>query len=63
MPIDQQTQRRIMRLGVTALDEERACPGYVLFTPNFGPGEPRLIDLHGICHLWTILPCRSMRRG
>ena len=37
--IDQQTRRRTTRLGLTALDEDRACPGYVLFTPNFGSGR------------------------
>ena len=53
--IDQNTRRRTTRLGVTAFDEERACPGYVMFTPNFGPGEPRIIDLHGnIVHRWQI---------
>ena len=54
-PIDQNTRRRITRLGVTALDEDRACPGYVLFTPNLGLGEPRIIDLHGnIVHKWQM---------
>ena len=44
-----------MRLGLTALDEERACPGYVLYTPNLGSGEPRLIDLRGnIVHKWRM---------
>ena len=53
--IDQNTRRRTTRLGVTAFDEERACPGYVMFTPNFGPGEPRIIDLHGnIIHRWQM---------
>ena len=53
--IDQQTRRRTTRLGVTALDEDRACPGYVLFTPSFGSGEPRLIDLHGnVVHRWQM---------
>ena len=53
--IDQNTRRRITRLGLIALDEDRACPGYVLFTPNFGQGEPRLIDLRGnIVHKWRM---------
>ena len=53
--IDQQTRRRTTRLGLTALDEDRACPGYVLFTPNFGSGEPRLIDLRGnTVHRWQM---------
>ncbi len=44
-----------MRLGITALDEERACPGYVLYTPVFGSGEPLLIDLHGnVIHKWQM---------
>lgn len=53
--IDQQTRRRTMRLGLTALDEDKACPGYVLYTPNLGSGEPRLIDLHGnTVHKWQM---------
>lgn len=44
-----------MRLGLTALDAERACPGYVLYTPVFGGGEPRLIDIRGnVVHKWQM---------
>ena len=39
LPIDQNTWRHITRLGLTALGEDRACPGYVLYTPNFGPAS------------------------
>ena len=53
--IDRQTRRRAMRLGLTALDEDRACPGYVLYTPLFGAGEPLLIDLRGnLIHRWRM---------
>jgi hypothetical protein len=53
--IDQQTRRRIMRTGLTALDEERACPGYVLYTPFGWKGEVHLIDLKGeVVHRWDL---------
>ena len=54
-PIDQQTHRRITRVGLTALDEERACPGYVMYSSLFGNGELYLIDLHGNeVHKWEL---------
>ena len=36
-PIDQNIRGHTTRLGLTALDEGRACPDYVLYMPNFGP--------------------------
>jgi hypothetical protein len=55
MPIDQQTRRRMARTGLTALDEARACPGYVLYAPMFGPGNVYLLDLHGQeVHQWQL---------
>ena len=54
-PVDQQTRRRIMRTGLTALDEERACPGYTLYCPLQGPGTVYLIDLQGTeVHRWDL---------
>jgi len=51
--VDQQTRRRIARTGLTALDEERACPGYVVYAPLTGNGEVYLINLHGDeVHRW-----------
>ena len=53
--IDQQTRRRILRTGLTALDEERACPGYVLYTPLYSSGEVYLINLQGVeVHRWDM---------
>lgn len=52
--VDQQTRRRIMRTGLTALDRELACPGYVLFNPGGGE-KVYLIDLDGrVVHDWTV---------
>ena len=53
--IDQQTRRRILRTGLTALDEQRACPGYVLYTPLYSSGEVYLINLQGVeVHRWDM---------
>lgn len=43
------TSRRaaIRGLGLLSIDEDKACSGYMLFTPQFGDGEPLLIDLRG----------------
>ena len=55
MSVDQQTRRRIVRTGLTALDEELACPGYTLYAPLFGSGEVLLIDLRGNeVHRWDM---------
>ncbi|MFQ6030505.1 MAG: aryl-sulfate sulfotransferase [Dehalococcoidia bacterium] len=35
------------RTGLTALDETRACPGYVVYAPMGGQGQVFLIDKHG----------------
>ena len=54
-PVDQQSRRRAMRTGLTALDEERACPGYTLYAPCYGSGQVYLIDLHGVeVHQWDL---------
>lgn len=53
--IDQQTRRRVTRIGLTALDEQRVCPGYVLYTPMYGSGEVYLLDLAGNkVHQWDM---------
>ena len=55
MPIDTQTRRRTNATGVTALDRERACPGYVLYTPMYSTGNVDLIDLDGnVVHRWEM---------
>lgn len=53
--IEQHTRRRTMRVGLTALDESKACPGYVLYTPVEGDGTLYLIDLMGDeVHQWKM---------
>lgn len=53
--IDQVTQRRLMRTGLTAYDPERACQGYVLYCPSFLEGQVHLIDLEGnVIHEWLV---------
>ena len=53
--IEQQTRRRIARTGLTALDEERACPGYVVYTSMRGGREVYLLDIEGIeVHKWDM---------
>jgi hypothetical protein len=43
-----------MKIGLTCLDEEKACPGYVLFSPSRSY-QTLLIDLNGnIAHQWTL---------
>jgi len=52
--VEPQTRKRIMKLGLTCLDEEKACPGYVLFSPSRSY-KTLLIDLNGnIAHQWTL---------
>lgn len=53
--IDQQTRRRMARTGLTALDEQLACPGYVVYAPLTGNGEVYLVDLQGNeAHQWKL---------
>ena len=50
---DQQTRRRSKSTGVTFYDPEKACPGYVLYTPIYNHGHVDLIDLRGdVVHRW-----------
>ena len=52
---DQQTRRRMAGSGLIALDEERACPGYVVYAPMSGNGEVYLLDLQGReAHRWNL---------
>jgi hypothetical protein len=57
MPVDQQTWRRIARTGLTALDLDKACPGYFVYSPYNGDGEGKgltlLCDINGNeLHRW-----------
>ena len=53
--IDQQTRRRTGRVGLTAHDPDRACPGYVLYTPMASLGDLYLIDMEGnVAHQWKM---------
>ncbi len=58
--VDQVTRRRIMRTGLTALDPDRACPGFVLYSCNGAGDSVYLIDMEGReVHRWrTPLPPR-----
>ena len=53
--IDQQTRRRIIHTGLTAIDKERSSAGYTLYTPMNGSGIVYLIDEEGIeVHRWEM---------
>ena len=55
MTIDDQTRRRNTKTGLTALDRERACPGYTLYAPMNGPGDVYLLSLDGEeVHHWAM---------
>ena len=55
MTIDDQTRRRNTKTGLTALDRERACPGYTLYAPMNGPGDVYLLNLDGEeVHHWAM---------
>ena len=55
MPIDQQTRRRMSRTGLTGLDRDQACPGFVLYSPMGGSGDVYLINLDGEeVHHWSL---------
>ncbi|PKB71028.1 MAG: aryl sulfotransferase [SAR202 cluster bacterium Io17-Chloro-G6] len=59
MPIDQQTRRRMSKTGLTALDRDKACPGYVLYSPmatsGATSGDVYLINLEGEeVHHWAM---------
>ncbi len=50
----QQTQKRVNKLGLTYLDEEKACPGYIVFSPSRS-NKTLLIDLQGnVVHQWEL---------
>ena len=43
------------RVGLTALDEAKACPGYLVYAPMGGDGQVFLIDLNGNeVHSWKL---------
>ncbi len=55
MAIDQQTRRRMSRTGLTALDRDKACPGYVVYSPMTGSGDVYLLNLDGEeVHHWSM---------
>jgi hypothetical protein len=50
-------QSRVRRggVGLRALDRERSCPGYTLYSPMGGRGEVYLLDLDGaVAHQWRM---------
>ena len=51
MGVDQQTWRRVAKTGLTALDREKVCPGYFLYSPYNGDGNGKgltfLCDMEG----------------
>ena len=53
--IDQQTYRRITKQGTTAWDENKALPGYALYSPVSSPGTVYLVDIKGeVVHQWHL---------
>ena len=53
--VDQVTRRRLMRLGLTAHDPERAAPGYVVYSPMRSPGDVIALDGDGeAVHRWKL---------
>ena len=53
--IDQLTRRRLMRVGLTAYDPERAERGYVVYAPMRGPGDVFVLDSEGtVAHKWQL---------
>lgn len=53
--VDQQTWRRIARTGLTALDKNRASPGYLCYAPLHGDGLVLLVDVDGNeVHRWQM---------
>jgi len=55
MAIDNQTRRRMSKTGLTALNRDRACPGFTLYAPMSGPGDVYLLNLDGEeVHHWQL---------
>lgn len=53
--IEQHTQIRAGRTGLTASDPALACPGYVIYTPIAGDGTVYAIDVNGKeAHRWKL---------
>ena len=53
--LNPQTRRRMAHTGLTALDESRTCPGYVVYAPMSGSGQVYLLDWHGNeVHQWQL---------
>ena len=59
MSVDQQTWRRLVRTGLTGLDPQQVCPGYICYSPYNGDGNGRgvtfLLDMEGNeVHRWHL---------
>ena len=53
--VDQQSRRRMAKTGLTACDEEKACPGYLLYSPMSSDGEVLLLNVKGEeVHRWDL---------
>lgn len=53
--VEQNTQIRTGRTGLTACDPEQACPGYIIYTPIAGDGTVYAIDPQGReAHRWKM---------
>lgn len=53
--VEQNTQIRTSRTGLTACDLDQACPGYVIYTPIAGDGIVYAIDVQGReAHHWKM---------
>ena len=56
----EQVKARRAGTGLRAIDPDRACPGYTLFSPMAGDAQTHLIDLWGnVSHTWQ-LPYQPM---
>ncbi len=55
MSLVEQVKAKRAGLGLRALNEEKACPGFTLFAPHQGGGKVYLIDLNGdVVHAWQM---------
>ena len=55
MKVDQQSWRRYGRTGLTGLDLDQVCPGFLCYAPHHGDGLVLLLDLEGNeVHRWQM---------
>ena len=53
--LDRQTRRRMAGVGLIGCDEEKVCPGYLLYAPMTGGGAVYLVDTQGNeVHQWSL---------